>query len=177
MSKNKPNQEDIFENLLKYKEKLNNNTDIDDEMREIILEEADTLVDMMYKYYMSVYSSNISKISTKKDSNSLKEYQEKLKEADNKRRVYHNSLIVSLVFLDRIGQKSNLGYIYGKFSEKEISNARIVIDNFEKRTSIANDVFDSIGKIMVYMQEGNTSYSKGQECINEIYHYNDVRFA
>ncbi len=62
----------------------------------------------------------------KSNCNSISEYQDIIKQADNSRRAAHNSLITSMAILDRTCQFYNVEPIYGQFGDYLEDSSKLI---------------------------------------------------
>lgn len=137
---------DIFKNIENFRRDLNISNLIDDEDKELLDTTCDDLISQISDYYCSIFDSEGARLGFKQDSNNLRDYQERVMLFDTKRRNIHNSIITSIVILDRFCLSNGFKPIYGKLTQDELNNSRLVKDSSDRRTRVADDVIKSVGR-------------------------------
>ena len=64
------------------------------------------------------------------------EYQDRIFSKSLIKRDIEDDIIRDIIFLDRFSKKNNLEMLYGKFTEEELKNSNLIINNFCKRKEV-----------------------------------------
>lgn len=133
--------------LNKIKETIINK--LEDEFdKEFYLEILNDFVETCAEYYVTVYDSNSIRFECKNQTNDLKEYQQRVSSFDNKRRQLHNSIIRNLVHIERFAREYDLEPLYGRLTDDEINNYKLIADSSERRTEVANYCINFVSKLI-----------------------------
>lgn len=136
----------ITDKVEKIKEEINKFAE-DDFERDFYIGILNEFIDACSEYYNTIFDTRMIGC-TKQQVYDLKEYQIKLESADRKRRNLHNTIIRDLVHIDGFAKKYNTTILYGKLTDEELDNYKLIENSSERRTKIAEDCVAMISRLL-----------------------------
>lgn len=137
----------ITDKVQKIRETIN--TVFDDEFdREFYNDTLNEFIEACAEYYITVFDSDSIRFESKAAANDLKDYQVRVSAFDNKRRNLHNKIIRNLVHLEKFAKQYNLEPIYGKLTDEELANYKLIENDSQRRTEVAKACIEIVSRLI-----------------------------